>query len=72
MRTAREGLSSRVSWPLRVIRTRLDKPSRAVRIGDVLVFAIGGRLTALTVSALGIRRGPPAEARTLYRPLENS
>lgn len=52
--------------------TRLDKPSRAVRIGDVLVFAVGGRLTAVTVSDLGVRRGPPAEARTLYCPLENS
>lgn len=52
--------------------TRLDKPSRALRIGDVLVFAVGGRLTAVTVAGFGVRRGPPAEARALYCPLENS
>lgn len=50
--------------------TRLDKPSRAVRPGDGLVFALGGRLTAIRVEALGDRRGPAPEARGLYGPLE--
>lgn len=50
--------------------TRLDKPSRPVKIGDGLVFALGGRLTAVRVEALGERRGPPAEARTLYSALD--
>ena len=45
---------------------RLDKPARPVKPGDELVFALGGRLTAVRVVALGERRGPPAEARTLY------
>ena len=45
---------------------RVDKPSRTVRPGDELVFAIGGRLHAITVQALGERRGPAAEARQLY------
>ncbi len=49
--------------------TRLDKPARLVRPGDSLVFASGGRLFAVRVAALGARRGPPAEARTLYTPL---
>jgi ribosome-associated heat shock protein Hsp15 len=49
--------------------TRVDKASRAVREGDELVFAIGGRLAAVRVLALGLRRGPPAEARTLYEAL---
>ena len=49
---------------------RLDKPSRCVRPGDGLVFALGGRLTAVRVEALGERRGPPGEARALYAPLE--
>ena len=40
--------------------TRLDKCARPVKVGDALVFA------------LGERRGPPAEARTLYSPLEIS
>jgi len=63
------------SGRLRLIRgreeTRLDKPSRTIRLGDELVFAIGGRLTAIRVAALGGRRGPPAEARTLYVPLSD-
>jgi ribosomal 50S subunit-recycling heat shock protein len=52
--------------------TRLDKPARPVRVGDQLVFAMGGRLTAISVAALGERRGPPAEARGLYCPLQIS
>jgi len=51
---------------------RLDKPARPVRVGDALVFAVGGRLIAARVEALGLRRGPPAEARGLYSSLENS
>jgi ribosome-associated heat shock protein Hsp15 len=46
---------------------RVDKASRAVRCGDILVFAVGGRLFAVTVQALGTRRGPAAEAQALYR-----
>lgn len=48
---------------------RLDKPSRTVRCGDGLVFALGGRLTAIRIDGLGERRGPPAEAQSLYSPL---
>ena len=50
--------------------TRLDKPARSVKPGDGLVFAIGGRLHAIRIEALGERRGPPAEARALYSSLE--
>jgi ribosome-associated heat shock protein Hsp15 len=52
--------------------SRVDKPARAVKPGDELVFALSGRLTAVRVVALGERRGPPVEARTLYEPLEES
>ncbi len=45
---------------------RVDKPSRAVRPGDRLVFAIGGRLIEVQVQAVGERRGPAGEARALY------
>ena len=51
---------------------RLDKPSRTVKCGDGLVFALGGRLTAIRIEALGERRGPPAEARLLYSALGES
>ena len=52
--------------------TRLDKASRTVRVGDGLVLAIGGRLIAVKVEALGERRGPATEARTLYSELAAS
>lgn len=49
---------------------RLDKPSRAVRPGDGLVFALGGRLIAVRIEQLGERRGPASEAQELYSPLQ--
>jgi ribosomal 50S subunit-recycling heat shock protein len=52
--------------------TRLDKPSRALKPGDEVVFALGGRLVAVRVEATGERRGPAAEARTLYSPLQEN
>jgi ribosomal 50S subunit-recycling heat shock protein len=48
------------------LETRLDKPSRAVRPGDGLIFAMGGRLVAVKIEDLGERRGPASEARGLY------
>ena len=50
--------------------TRIDKCARPVKVGDRLVFAVGGRLIAVAVENLGERRGPPAEARELYSTLE--
>jgi len=52
--------------------SRLDKPARTVKVGDQLVFALGGRLIAVTVEAMGERRGPAAEARGLYSALQDS
>ena len=52
--------------------SRLDKPARPVKVGDALVFALGGRLIAVRVEAMGERRGAPAEARGLYSSLEIS
>ena len=49
--------------------TRLDKPSRAVRAEDILVFAIGARLVAVQVKGLGERRGRASEAQALYQPV---
>jgi ribosome-associated heat shock protein Hsp15 len=50
--------------------SRLDKPARTVKPGDALVFAIAGRLHAVRIEGLGVRRGPPAEARALYADLD--
>jgi len=52
-------------------RGSVDKPSRAVRTGDVLAFAQGPRWLAVKVEALGERRGPAPEARALYSVLED-
>ena len=52
------------------IETRVDKPSRTLKPGDLLVFAIGGRLVSVRVLASGERRGPAAEARGLYETVE--
>ena len=51
---------------------RLDKPSRTIRCGDGLVFAVGGRLFAICVEGLGERRGPASEAQRLYGRLQTS
>ena len=51
--------------------TRIDKPGRQLSAGDGLVFALGGRLHAIRIEGLGARRGPAAEARALYAPLQN-
>ena len=52
------------------VQLRVDRPGRAVRVGDELLFAIGGRVTALRIAGLGVRRGPPEEARAMYSSLD--
>ena len=53
------------------VQQRVDRPGRTVRVGDELLFAIGGRVTAVRVEELGVRRGPPEEARALYAALSS-
>ena len=50
--------------------TRIDKCARPVKVGDRLVFALGGKLIAVVVEALGERRGPAQEARALYSQMD--
>ena len=45
---------------------RVEKPSIAVHIGDVMTLTSGGRVISVRVLGLGLRRGPAAEAKTLY------
>jgi len=52
------------------VESRVDKPSRALKCGDVLVFGLGGRIIAVRVLASGERRGPASEARELYEAVE--
>jgi len=51
------------------VQSRLDKASRALRPGDGLVLALGGRLIAVRIENLGERRGPATAARKLYSEL---
>ena len=44
----------------------IDRAHALVRIGDVLSFAHRGQVRVLRVENLPLRRGPAAEARTLY------
>ena len=48
---------------VRVNAVRVVKPATAVRVGDGLSFAHGGRVRAVRIRALGTRRGPATEAR---------
>lgn len=52
---------------VRVNRARVVKPSHMLREGDVLTVALRGKVRVLEVLAVGARRGPPEEARLLYR-----
>lgn len=45
---------------------RVEKPSALVRAGDTLVFTLHDRLRIIAVTACATRRGPAAEAATLY------
>jgi len=47
-----------------------EKAHHAVRPGDVLTFPLGPHIRVIKVLALGVRRGPAPEARTLYEDLE--
>lgn len=44
----------------------VKKPNQSVRIGDVVMLPQGGWQRTVRVLALGVRRGPASEARTLY------
>lgn len=48
------------------------KTHQPVRPGDILTLSVGQRILVVRVLELGERRGPPAEARTLYEPLPDS
>ena len=61
---------------VRINRLPTDKPHARVRPGDVLTIAQGrgetGRIAVWRVVALAERRGPAAEAQTLYEDLSDA
>ena len=56
---------------LRLSGRVIDRAHCPVRVGDVLSFAVHGRVRVLKVEALPSRRGPPAEARMLYTEVQD-
>ncbi|MEM9049090.1 MAG: RNA-binding S4 domain-containing protein [Pseudomonadota bacterium] len=51
---------------LRVNGGRTIKPGARVRVGDVLTFPQAGTIRVVRILALGVRRGPAAEAQRLF------
>ena len=51
---------------VRVNRTRVTKPSQTVKPGDTVTAVLHGTARVLEVVDVGSRRGPAAEAATLY------
>jgi len=58
------------SGRMRVNRTTIRKAHYGLRVGDVLTFPLGRHIRVIAVRALGSRRGPAPEARTLYEDLD--
>lgn len=56
---------------VRVNRVPASRTSTPVRAGDVLTLPFERGVRVVRILALGTRRGPPAEARTLYEDLPN-
>lgn len=55
---------------IRINGTPIHKPGRDITPGDTLTFPQGGRIRLIRVTALGLRRGPGAEALGLYLDLD--
>jgi len=55
---------------MRVNGAPRPKAHYAVKIGDVLTFALGPHIRVIRIAALGSRRGPAPEARLLYEDLD--
>lgn len=48
-----------------------QKPGRSIRPGDTLTVSAHGQVRSFEILALCTRRGPAAEAQTLYRELSS-
>lgn len=51
---------------LRVNGQKMAKAGHGLRVGDVLTFPQGAQIRVIRLCALGLRRGPAAEAQRLY------
>jgi ribosome-associated heat shock protein Hsp15 len=57
------------SGKVRVNRRTISKTAHPLKEGDVLTFVHQDEVQVVLVRALGVRRGPPAEAKCLYQDL---
>jgi len=57
---------------IRVNGNRVEKPAARVRVGDTVTVPTAREAVVVKVLALGMRRGPPAEARALYETIEGA
>ncbi|GAN77744.1 RNA-binding S4 domain-containing protein [Acidisphaera rubrifaciens] len=55
---------------VRINRAPTDKPHARLRVGDVLTVPLGHEVRVVRVLALAPRRGPAAEAATLYQAID--
>jgi ribosome-associated heat shock protein Hsp15 len=55
---------------IRVNRVVVEKAAHPVRPGDLITLPLGPGIRVLRVLALGDRRGPATEARTLYEEID--
>lgn len=55
---------------LRIGGRVIDRAHAPVRPGDVLSFALRGKVRVIRIDMLPVRRGPPAEARALYSEID--
>jgi ribosome-associated heat shock protein Hsp15 len=68
-RSAAEALIA--AHALRLNRRHVLRGSEQVRVGDVLTIALGGSVRVIELVALPDRRGPPAQARSHYREVDD-
>ncbi|MEQ8665444.1 MAG: RNA-binding S4 domain-containing protein [Rhodospirillales bacterium] len=55
---------------LRLNGEHVSKTHQAVRAGDILTFPLGPYIRVIRIVELGTRRGPAAEAQSLYEDLD--
>ena len=55
---------------MRLNGRRVTRQDQAVAVGNVLTLPLARKVLVIEITALPARRGPPAEARACYRPLD--
>lgn len=61
-----------VSGKVRVNSRLIAKSSHALKQSDVLTFVLYDMVMVVRVRAIGLRRGPPSEAQSLYEDLSDA